>query len=199
MTIQAKSIDHVIVPGVQEVSCEESRCLSLQQFLNFYDAYFGRVYNYTRYRCGDAHTADDLTSAIFERALVRMENFDPRRGSFSAWLFTIARGIVTKHLRSDHIRSWLPLDDGYEIPDGTPTPEECVIQSETQTRLLAALAKLTDRDRDILSLKFGAHLTNRRIAEITGLSSNHVGIIIYRAIHRLRDIFDERGEDEEQF
>ncbi len=197
MTIQATSIDKILLAGAGEALRSEPQVITPQEFLAYYDAYFPRVYNYTRYRCGDAHTADDLTAAIFERALERLLDFDPQRGSFGAWLFTIARGMVTRHLRSDCTMGWLPLDDINEIPDGTPTPEERLIRSEDQNSLLAALSSLSDRDRDLLSLKFGAHLTNRRIAEITGLSGNHVGIILYRAIHKLRAVFDVKEADEE--
>jgi RNA polymerase sigma factor (sigma-70 family) len=192
MTIQASSIDNFIAVGTGEALKDDADGIAPQKFLAFYDEYFRRVYNYARYRCGDAHTADDLTAAIFERAFNRLRDFCPQRGPFGAWLFTIARSIVSHHLRSESANRWLPLDEIYEIPDGHPTPEERLISSEAQNNLLVALAHLSDRDRDLLSLKFAARLTNRRIAGITGLSDNNVGIILYRAIHKLRAVLDEK-------
>jgi RNA polymerase sigma-70 factor (ECF subfamily) len=109
----------------------------------------------------------------------------------------MARGIVSHHLRSESSNHWLPLDEVNEIPDGGPTPEERLISSEAKNYLLVALSHLTDRDRDLLSLKFAARLTNRRIAEITGLSDNNVGIILYRAIHKLRAVLDELEPEHE--
>jgi RNA polymerase sigma factor (sigma-70 family) len=134
---------------------------------------------------------------IFERALTRLCDFCPQRGSFRAWLFILARSTVSHHLRSDSANRWLPLDEVHEIPDENPSPEERLISTEAQKKLLAALSQISDRDRDLLSLKFAARLTNRRIAEITGLSDNNVGIILYRAIHKLRVLFDEKGLDNE--
>ena len=192
MTIQASLIENYITVGAGEALKEDLLGIAPHEFLALYDAYFRRVYNYTRYRCGDAHTADDLTAAIFERALARLCDFCPQRGSFGAWLFTLARGIVSHHLRSEYANRTLPLDDVHEIADGDPTPEERLIHSEVQNNLLAALKRLSDRDRDLLSLKFAARLTNRRIAEITGLSDNNVGIILYRAIHKLRLVLNEK-------
>jgi len=196
MTIQARSIDNFIAVGVSE-ALNEGHTIAPQEFLALYDEYFRRVYNYARYRCGDVHTADDLTAAIFERALNRLGDYCPQRGTFGAWLFTIARGVVSHHLRSEYANRWLPLDEIHEISDGGPTPEERVINTEAQNSLLVALLHLSDRDRDLLSLKFAARLTNRRIAEITGLSDNNVGIILYRAIHRLRAILDEKEPGDE--
>ncbi len=198
MTIQARLIDNFTAAGTGEILRSEAQVISPQEFLVFYDEYFPRVYNYARYRCGDAHTADDLAAAIFERALDRLSDFNPQRGSFGAWLFSTARGIVSRHLRSDCANRWIPLDEFYEIPDGNPTPEDMLIRSEAQNSLLSALSYLSDRDRDLLSLKFAARLTNRRIAEITGLSDNNVGIILYRAIHKLRAVLYEKELDDKQ-
>jgi RNA polymerase sigma-70 factor (ECF subfamily) len=192
MTIQARSIGNFITVSAAETLKTGAQAVSLQEFLALYDQYFRRVYNYARYRCGDAHTADDLTAAIFERAFNHLCDFCPQRGSFGGWLFSIARSAVSHHLRSEIANPWLPLDDISDIPDGNPTPEERLIKTEAHADLLLALDSLTDRDRDLLSLKFAARLTNRRIAEITGLSDHNVGIILYRAIHKLRGIVDDR-------
>jgi RNA polymerase sigma-70 factor (ECF subfamily) len=164
--------------------------LEADQFIRLYDEYYRRVYNYVRYRCGDAVIADDLTALTFEKALTRLADFDPDRGPFGAWLFTIARNMVNNHLRSEKGRGWLPLESCDEHPDQAALPEESLIQGEAQAELLAALSQLSERDRDLLSLKFAAGLTNRRIAEMTGMTDNHVGVILYRAIHRLKAILE---------
>ncbi len=190
MTIEARAIDNFITVGVDEILSRDAQVISQQEFLAWYDEYFRRVYNYTRYRCGDAHTADDLTAAIFEKAYHRLSDFCPERGSFGAWLFTLARSVVSHHLRTESANRWVPLDGPYEIPDANPTPEERLIKAEAQNNLLLALHQLSDRDRDLLSLKFAARLTNRRIAEITGLSDNNVGTILYRALHKLRELLE---------
>jgi RNA polymerase sigma factor (sigma-70 family) len=192
MTVQASFIENFIAVKAGEALRDDAQVISPQEFLALYDEYFPRVYNYARYRCGDAHTADDLTAAIFERVYNRLCDYCPQRGSFGAWLFTNARGIVSHHLRSEYANRWLPIDEISEVPDGNPTPEERLIRAEAQNNLLVALALLSDRDRDLLSLKFAARLTNRRIADITGLSDNNVGIILYRAVHKLRAILDEK-------
>jgi RNA polymerase sigma-70 factor (ECF subfamily) len=192
MTIEASLLGDNIAARAGETFREASEVITPQEFLALYDAYFRRVYNYVRYRCGDTHTADDLTAGIFERAYHRLSDYSPQRGPFSAWLFSIARGIVSHHFRAVHTNPCLSLDEVHEIADENPSPEESLIRSEAQDGLLAALSCLSDRDRDILSLKFGARLTNRRIAEITGLSDNHVGIILYRSLHKLRVFLDQK-------
>ncbi|MEW5868917.1 MAG: sigma-70 family RNA polymerase sigma factor [Chloroflexota bacterium] len=162
--------------------------LDAQQFMAWYDEYFGRVYNYACYRCGDSVTADDLVALTFERVLLHLEDYDARRGSFGAWLFKIARNVINNHLRGEARRAHLPLEYAGDQADQTVSPEDRLIQGETQTEMLLALAQLSERERDLLSLKFAGRLTNRRIAEVTGISETNVGVILYRAVRRLRAV-----------
>ena len=155
-------------------------------FAAIYDHYFPRVYNYVRYRVRDAETADDITAQVFERALVSIGSYRPERGPFGAWLFAIARNAVSDHLRAQRRRRWLSLEVLRDRASAEPQPEEVAIHSETRAELLAAVARLSERERDLIALKFAAGLTNRRIAELTGLSYSNVGVILYRAVRRLR-------------
>lgn len=155
-------------------------------FAAIYDHYFSRVYNYVRYRVRDAQTADDVTAQVFERALVNIGKFRPERAPFAAWLFAIARNGVNDHFRAQKRRRWLSLEALRDRTSAEPRPEEVAIHNETRAELLAALARLGNRERDLIALKFGAGLTNRRIAEVTSLSESNVGVILYRAVRRLR-------------
>ena len=48
----------------------------------------------------------------------------------------------------------------------------------------------------MISLKFGAHMTNREIARSTGMSESQVGNTVFRAVRKLRDDFKGwRDED----
>lgn len=155
-------------------------------FAAIYDHYFPRVYNYVRYRVRDAETADDVTAQVFERALVNIDSYRPERAQFAAWLFAIARNGVNDHLRAQKRRRWLSLEALCDRASAEPRPEEVAIHNETRAELLAAVARLSDRERDLIALKFAARLTNRRIADLTGLGESNVGVILYRAVRRLR-------------
>ncbi len=189
MTTQARLLKSSLFAGQ---AVDQSQAGDRYAFVRLYDEYFPRVYNYVRYRCGDAATADDLTAQTFERALDRLEQYDPQRAPFGAWLFAIARSVVNNDLRAETRRGCLPLEICDRQPDRSDTPEESLIQVETQAELLEALAVLSERERDLLSLKFAARLTNRRIGQITGLSEANVAVILYRALHRLRIVMEKR-------
>lgn len=168
-----------------------------EDFSTIYDHYFPRVYNYIRYRVRDTGTADEVTAQVFERALIKIESYRPERAPFAAWLFGIARNTVNQYLRSQRRRRWISLDLLYSRHSGDSSLEDTLILSESHTALMAAVARLSDRERDIIALKFAAGLTNRRIATLTGLGESNVSVILYRSIRRLRNELSSREADHE--
>jgi RNA polymerase sigma factor (sigma-70 family) len=164
----------------QETVCDQ------RTFLAQYDACFPRIYTYFRYRCGDPQVCDDLTAQTFEQALTHLHQFDPGRGTFTAWLFGIARNIANAHLREKLRWRWLPLDQILDRPSAHPAPEEEVLRQVERERLAALLGTLAPNQRDLLALKFSGELTNRQIASLTGLSEQNVAVILFRTIRQLR-------------
>lgn len=166
-------------------------------FAEVYDHYFPRVYNYIRLRIQDSVATDDVTAQVFERALVHIKRYRPARAPFAAWLFAIARNVVNDHLRAQRRHRWISLDMLQNQPSPAPQPDEVAERNETRTELLAAVARLSRRERDLIALKYGAGLANRRIARLTGLSEGNVGVIVYRAIRRLRAELGDKEQDNE--
>jgi RNA polymerase sigma-70 factor (ECF subfamily) len=159
-------------------------------FATLYDRYFVRVYNYMRFRCSDPQTADDLTSVVFEKALKEIARYQAERSPFAVWLFTIARNTLTDHLRAGRRHPWHSLEvlRGHFNPDHST--EDALIEAETRDYLTRAMARLSERERDLLALKFQAGLNNRQIAEMTRLSESNVGVTVFRAIQRLRVLME---------
>lgn len=142
-----------------------------------------RVYNFLRYRTGDEALAQDLTSRTFEKAWRQRHRYRSDLGAFSTWLLSIARNAAVDHRRTR--RPHAPLEEAADAAaQGTPE-EEAVIQSNF-ARLSALIGELPERQRELLALKYGAGVTNRAIAEITGLSESNVGTILHRAVEALR-------------
>lgn len=150
-----------------------------------FDRYYPSIFRYFRYRGADAETANDLAASVFERALTHLHQYDPRKAQIQTWLFAIARNLAINHWKSE--KETLPLEDDLSLPDD-PSPEEIVILIQDKERALQAVRRLDGRSREILALKFGGPLTNREIAELTGLTVSNVGIILYRSLLKLRTL-----------
>jgi len=148
-----------------------------------------RVFNYFRYRGFERATAEDLTSATFEKAWRARERYRKDRAAVPTWLLAIARNAAIDHLRRS--RAAVPLEEASLRDD--QTPETAALREAQGRRLRALLAALPERERELLALKYGAGATNRAIATITGLSESNVGTILHRTVGALRDRWNEGG------
>lgn len=166
-------------------------------FSALFDRYFPLVHKYMLYRVGDLMSADDLTAEVFEHLLVALPRFNPARAPFGAFLFGIARHTVNDHYRIQKRKQDISVEEIHQLAARDPQPEETSLLKEEDHHLLAALKKLSNREKEIISLKFGAELTNRQIAKLTGLGESHVGVILYRSMQHLRLMFTEMEESYE--
>jgi RNA polymerase sigma-70 factor (ECF subfamily) len=151
-----------------------------------------RVYNYFRFKVGHGPLAEDLTAQTFERAWRGRARYRHDLGAFSTWLFTIARNVAISHFRRGEGRD-LPLERFVARSAGA-TLEEAFQRRSDLARLRLLLAELPERDRELIELKYGADLTNRAIAKLTGLSESNVGTILHRVVRRLRAAWEEARE-----
>jgi RNA polymerase sigma-70 factor (ECF subfamily) len=134
---------------------------------------------------------EDLTSTVFEKALVNFESYSSDRAALSTWIFSIARNTIIDYYRTNTRRQHASLDEAFEIPSGDPSPQEEVEKKAESECLRECLAKLSSDDQEIIRLKFAAELNNRQIAKILGLSESNVGVKLFRAVKRLREDFKE--------
>ena len=142
-----------------------------------------RLYNYFRFRTGRDADVEELTARTFEKAWKARAQYRQDLAGFSTWLFGIARNVATDYLRSS--RAHLPLDAAVEVA-APNTPEDEIARRSDLARLSKLSALLSDRQRELIALKYGAALNNRLIARITGLSESNVGTVVQRAVEKLR-------------
>jgi len=159
-----------------------------------FEQYSARIFTYFQYRCNDSATAQDLTMQVFERLLRGQPRYDEDRAPVSAWLFSIARHVATDWLRRQYLRKFIPWDDFSRQPSIDPGPEQITLESDERIRLRQALRQLSNRERDVIGLRFTSGLTNRAIAEITGLSESNVAVILFRALQKLRQFLSDAPE-----
>lgn len=156
-------------------------------FAELYEACFPAVFHYIQFRCDGTQAAQDLTAQVFEKVLRKLPDYRPGGAPFEAWLFAVARNTVTDWQRAQRLRAGLPWEALRRLRDPDPLPEAAALHSEERARLKAALAGLSQRERDLLGLRFASGLKNCEIARLVGLGENHVAVLIYRALRKLRD------------
>jgi RNA polymerase sigma factor (sigma-70 family) len=151
-------------------------------FAEAYDAHLRDVYGFFAYRLGSRDGAEDLTQLTFERALRAWGRFDPERAQPATWLLAIARNVLIDHWRADRADRTEPLDPQDDRVPAAPVAIDLGLEPELER----ALAGLSDRERELIALRFGADLTGAQIAELTDSSLSAVQQALSRSLRRLR-------------
>ena len=97
--------------------------------------------------------------------------------------------MVLNHLRQTSRRGERPLDAAAEVADSSQSPEATAVANDEQIALQAALARLTEEQRQVIELRL-AGLTGREIALAVGISHGAVRTAQHRALLRLRALLD---------
>lgn len=146
------------------------------------------VYRYVRFRVATREVAEDITSEVFLKALRALDRYDRKRSAPRTWLLRIARNSVTDHLRT--LKRWgslhISLDRVPDLVSRSPSQEERILHEEELRRLFNAAATLRESDQEVLSLRYGAGLSNVEMAESLKVSANAVAVRIHRALVRLK-------------
>jgi RNA polymerase sigma-70 factor (ECF subfamily) len=156
-------------------------------FGQLYERYIARIYNYVYYRTGNHHDAEDLTSRVFYRALMHVEDYVDRGVPFAAWLYRIAHNLVANWHRDHARRQDLDLDDAVLIGGPHEMPEWATETNEQRRRLLEVIRRLPEERQELLILKFVEGLSNAEVGQIMGRTEGAIKSLYHRTLLALRD------------
>ena len=178
----------------------ERSLLEPEMFGTIFERHFPRICRYLRRRLGGA-LADELASETFAVAFDVRGRYDPSQPDAGPWLFGIATNLFRRYLRNERrqlnafARAGIdPMTDSSgkvelaEVEDRTDAPGE-------GRRLAGALAKLSDRDREVVLLRVWGELTYQQIAEALAIPVGTVRSRLAHARRRLRELLDPSGKE----
>jgi RNA polymerase sigma-70 factor (ECF subfamily) len=146
------------------------------------------IYAYVAYRLGSGPDADDVTSETMEHAYRYRDRYDPAKGEPMAWLIGIARNCVADLVAA--------REDVVDEPAPEPATEEMEEEAMRRLSLHRAVARLDERERELIALRFGADLTARQIGRLLGVRPNAVEVALHRALGRLRAYLERDATSE---
>lgn len=180
-------------------SADESRAEDAEQvrqaqsnpvlFAGLYRKYALSVYRYLYNRVGRAEDAEDLTSQVFLEALEYIHRFQPT-GTFTAWLFTIARRRAIDQFRKR--RSMGELGEYLPQPGNDPLAQ--VIQDEELSRLAEKANQLEPDERELLRLRYAAGLPFTAIGELMNRTPDAARMALRRLLDKLGHQLEVRDE-----
>lgn len=162
----------------------------------------GRGYRMARSWVGSSEDALELCQDALLKVFRSRESYDPGQ-PFLPWFHRILRNTCFSHLRK-HRRvrptSLTRVDAAgeeheFQIIDPEPSPEASALQAERQTLFHAALAELTEQDREVIALRHFEDLPYKQIAEALNIPEGTVMSRLFHARRRLREALAPHMED----
>ena len=148
---------------------------------------------------GDGQLAEDVMVQTLVDAARRARRFDPRKTTFSAWLYGIARREIYRELRRQKRRksvpasAQVPLESTREISDGGDLAARSAARLDARRQVAGLVAVLSRIEFDVLVLNCVEQLSAREIGQIVGRSERAVHSILHRARTKARQTI---GSDE---
>jgi RNA polymerase sigma factor (sigma-70 family) len=136
---------------------------------------------------GGADEASDVTQEAFVKAWRALGRF--RDGSpFRPWLLRIVANEARNARRSAGRRARVAWRVAEDRPSAgaAPSAEEAALVAERRRLVLAALESLSQADRDVISCRYLADLTEAETAVVLGCRPGTVKSRLSRALTRLR-------------
>ena len=113
---------------------------------------------------------------------------EPRR-PFLAFLYTIARNVVTDRIRRE--RPQASFEDALAHPSDVPGPEELASASDDVRRLRSAVARLTTLQQEVILLRYLEGRSTKETAVVIGKPESTIRGIQMRALAALRDLLGD--------
>ncbi|MGM9384192.1 RNA polymerase sigma factor [Streptomyces antibioticus] len=158
-------------------------------FEEFYRRHVDAVTRFVARRVDDPHTAADLTAEIFLAVLDSAHTYRPRLGSETAWLYGIARNVVsTERRRAAREAERNRRFSGRRLlePDDIVRLEDKLDAESPGRRALAALARLPEGERAVMELIAVDQLTVTEAAAALGIRQVTARVRLHRARKALR-------------
>lgn len=153
-----------------------------------FQRYFASIYRLAYVRTRDAVAAEDIAAQTFAEAAQGIQRYRYRGVPFRAWLYRIARNLISDHLKAERRQTRVPLDE--TAPFAAPEAE-----AEGYVDFVAALDELTDDQKTVVTLRLVDGYSLTEVAGIVGKSVGAVKQLQFRAIGVLqRHMALDQGE-----
>ena len=161
-----------------------AEAMDSDQFAAFYERSARSLWAYLAKVSRDPALADDLMQESYVRFLCAEH---PQDGEIAArkYLFKIATNLLHDHWRRPRSASI------EEVPEERLAVRCASGQVDSVATLGPALAQLRPRDRELLWLAYAEGYSHREIAEITGLASASIRLLLFRARRKVARLLRE--------
>lgn len=162
-------------------------------FATFYDRFAPGLFSMIFAILRDQKESEDVLQEAFVQMWKRVQTYDAARSSLFTWAVMISRHKAIDRLRSRQRQTRLAEavakeQTGEMISRPADRADNVLARSDDRDRVLAALGRLSDPQREALDLAFFSGLTQTEISEKLGAPLGTVKARIRRGLLALRDV-----------
>jgi RNA polymerase sigma factor (sigma-70 family) len=135
----------------------------------------------------------DLARDVVQDTFIRLckQDIAKVRDNLKSWLFTVCRNRALDLLRKDKRSEPMEEIRWKKVAGPGLQPDEQASYRENSAQLMGFMNRLTDKQREVIILKFQQGLSYQEIRSITGLTTGNIGFLIHTGLKRLREIIPD--------
>jgi RNA polymerase sigma-70 factor (ECF subfamily) len=145
----------------------------------------GPLLRYAQRFLGDLEQARDVVQETFLK-LCRQSPAE-LDGHAVEWLYTVCRNAAIDARRKDRRMSTLTDETEAATAGRERAPESPAETQDSAHRILSLMPKLTASQQEVIRLRFQSGLSYKEISGVTGMTVNHVGVVLHNALKTLRE------------
>lgn len=130
---------------------------------------------------------EDVVGDVFHDAARNVKSFDGTESQFRSWIFGIAHNRLVDQWRKQGRRK----DLAQSSPQAAESAETAAMARVQDGPAFAALAHLTEQQRNVLVLRTVADLSLEEVAVVLDTNINAVKALQHRAVVQLRRVLDK--------
>ena len=165
-----------------------------------YERYGRAAYSLARRILTEETLAQDVVQEVFLSLWRDARRFDAERGTVATYLLSMTHHrAVDVVRREERLRRWRTSDEGLELEaDPKVRVEDEVEASERRAEVRAALAELSDAQREALLLAYFGGYTQREVAALVGVPLGTVKTRMAAGMRKLEEALRDAGREEQQ-
>jgi RNA polymerase sigma-70 factor (ECF subfamily) len=161
-----------------------------ESFGPLYRKYHEQIFRYIHQRMDDEEMDFDVTSQVFMKALNNLHKYEYRGVPFSSWLYRIAKSELYQAFRDRKAERTVNIES-YQLFEMIDEFEEDNSE-QNRKRLFESLAKMKEKDMQLIEMRFFEKRSFREIGEILEITENNAKVKAFRAIERLKELFNTK-------
>lgn len=153
-----------------------------------FDYFSPQIFRFFMVRIFNREVAQDLTQEVFLKVVAKIKTFDERLGSFSGWIWQIAKNTAKDYWRK---KKAVPLSDellkyqeSKDFLDGKNSPELKIKVDE----IFDLVKGFSDEEQEVFALRYLSDLPYRAISRMLKKSESSLRVLVHRVNKKLRKI-----------